>query len=176
MEFAVNFLTCCSTQTCAREHAASRPMAHAGQRGDGKIGVRIRRMSMRGSCLCNGVEYEIDSIEMPIWMCHCQTCRKANASAFVPTAGVNRDNFRWIKGQEKLTTYESSPGKLRHFCSICGSHVVAERTSQPNVVVRVATLEGDPGVVPTAHIWTSHDVPWLNYEEKPSFDEWPNGR
>jgi len=131
---------------------------------------------MRGSCLCNIVEYEIDSIDKPIAMCHCQTCRKANASAFVPSAGVKREHFRWIKGQEKLTSYESSPGKLRHFCSVCGSHVVAERASQPHVIVRVATLDEDPGVVPAAHIWTSHDVPWLKYEEAPSFAEWQDGR
>ena len=54
-----------------------------------------------------------------------------------------REHFRWIKGQEKLASYESSPGKLRHFCSVCGSHLVAERPAQPHVIVRVAHLVGD---------------------------------
>lgn len=127
---------------------------------------------MKGSCLCKAVEYEVNSIDMPIVICHCHTCRKAHASAFAPTAGVKREHFSWTRGQEKLVSYESSPGKLRHFCSVCGSHLVAERTSQAHVIVRVATLDEDPGVVPAAHIWTSHDLPWLNYEGVQSFEEW----
>ena len=80
------------------------------------------------------------------------------------TAGVMREHFRWVKGLDKLSSFESSPGKLRHFCSQCGSHLVAERLAQPHVIVRVATLDDDPQMTPQAHIWTSHDVPWLAYE------------
>jgi ADP-ribosyl-[dinitrogen reductase] hydrolase len=131
---------------------------------------------MKGSCLCRGIEYEIDSIDMPMGHCHCQTCRKAHASAFASTAGVKREHFRWTKGQEKLSTYESSPGKLRRFCSVCGSHLVAERPAQSHVIVRVATLDDDPGITPEVHIWTSHDVPWLKYEDIQSFAEWQSAR
>lgn len=64
-------------------------------------------------------------------------------------------------GEEKLAAYESSPGKVRYFCSRCGSHLVAESPTQSHVVVRVATLDDDPGEVPTMRIRTSHNVPWL---------------
>ena len=116
---------------------------------------------MRGSCLCGGVEYEIDQLDTPIGHCHCATCRKAHAAAFASTAGVKREHFRWLKGEEKLTSFESSPGKLRKFCSVCGSHVLAERLAQTHVILRVATLNEDPGLKPAAHIWCSHDVAWL---------------
>ena len=127
---------------------------------------------MKGSCLCGAVAYEIDSIDMPIGHCHCHTCRKAHAAPFASTAGVMRGHFRWLKGLDKLSSFESSPGKLRHFCSICGSHVVAERLNQPHVIVRVATLDESPETKPVAHIWTSHDVPWLAYEGIPAYPEW----
>ncbi|MCK9396122.1 MAG: GFA family protein [Methylobacter sp.] len=32
-----------------------------------------------------------------------------------------REHFRWLKGEEKLSSFESSPGKQRYFCSMCGS-------------------------------------------------------
>jgi len=127
---------------------------------------------MKGSCLCGAVEYEIDSIDIPIGHCHCNTCRKAHAASACASAGVQRANFRWLKGQDKLSGFESSPGKIRHFCSVCGSHLVAERTNQSHVIVRVATLNEDPGVIPESHIWTSHDVPWLKYEGIPAYPEW----
>ena len=87
-------------------------------------------MSLRGSCLCKAVCYEVDQLDMPIGHCHCVTCRKAHAAAFASTAGVMRDQFRWTAGEEKLSAYESSPGKLRRFCSVCGTQLIAERPTQ----------------------------------------------
>ena len=131
---------------------------------------------MKGSCLCGAIEYEIDSIDMPVAHCHCRTCQKAHAAAFASTAGIMREHFRWLKGKEKLSSFESSPGKLRYFCSGCGSHLVAMRVNQSHVIVRIATLDENPNVTPQAHIWTSHDVPWLEYEGIPSYPEWPPWR
>ncbi len=131
---------------------------------------------MKGSCLCGAIVYEIDRIDTPISHCHCRTCQKAHAAPFATTAGVLRVHFRWLKGEEKLTLFESSPGKLRRFCSVCGSHLVAERVGQPNLIVRLATLDENPHVAPQMHIWTSHDQPWLAYENRPDYPEWQPGR
>ena len=132
---------------------------------------------MKGGCLCGAVEYEVDQLDMPIAHCHCLSCRKAHAAAYASTAGVNREHFRWLTGEEKLTAFESSPGKFRYFCSVCGSHVLAERPAQSHVVVRVATLDEDPGSKASMHIWCSHNVPWLqDSENAPSYQEWQPGR
>jgi len=131
---------------------------------------------MKGSCLCGSVEYEVDALG-PIVHCHCRSCRKAHAAPFASTARVNRGDFRWRKGEEKLSSFESSPGKLRSFCSVCGSQVVAERAGQAHVILRVATLDDNPKVRPAMHIWRSHDVPWLQDEEATaSYGEWQPGR
>ncbi|WP_350404913.1 GFA family protein [Pseudomonas sp. W17] len=131
---------------------------------------------LHGSCLCKAVQYRVERLDMPIGHCHCQTCRKAHAAAFASTAGVMREHFQWTRGQERLSTYESSPGKLRHFCSVCGSHLLAERPGQPHVILRVATLDDDPGQTPQVHIWTSHDVPWLADEALQRWPEWQPSR
>lgn len=132
-------------------------------------------MTLSGSCLCGNVTYEIDQLDMPIGHCHCVTCRKAHASQFTTTAGVLREHFRIKDGGENLRAFESSPGKLRQFCGNCGTHLFAERPVQPHVILRVATLDHDPGLRPVHHIWTSHDVPWLDLD-CPSFPEWQPDR
>ena len=118
---------------------------------------------MLGSCLCGAIRYEIDGLAGPINHCSCRTCRKAHAAAFTSTAAVDRTHFRWLAGQHNLSSFESSPGKLRYFCSICGSHLVAERAGQSHIILRVATLDDDPGERPRIAIWRSHEVPWLDY-------------
>ena len=121
----------------------------------------MRKVAVRGSCLCGQVAYEGDQLDTPIEHCQCKTCRKAQASAYATTAGVLRHHFRITRGEERLQAYESSPGKLRWFCNICGTHVLADRPAQPHIILRVATLDEDPAQRPEFHIWTSHDVEWL---------------
>lgn len=128
---------------------------------------------LRGSCLCGDVRYRVTQLDSPIVHCSCQTCIKAHAAAFNTAAGVRRDHFEWTSGQDKLTSYESSPGKLRHFCSRCGSQLLAEKQDQENFVLRVATLDDDPGLVSENQIWKSHERPWLkNHDKIVSHQEW----
>ncbi len=132
---------------------------------------------MRGSCLCGAVTYEAEVPNLLIGHCSCRTCRKAHAAPFPATSRVPRDKFRWLSGEEKLRAFESSPGKNRLFCSVCGSQLIAERPAEPHVILRVATLDDDPGTKPVIHIWRSHEVPWLAYEgDIKRYEEWPPGR
>lgn len=131
---------------------------------------------MRGSCLCNSIEYEISQLDSAIEHCSCHTCRKAHAAAFNTAASVKHGHFRWLRGEALLKSYESSPGKERFFCSNCGTHLVAQRSGKDYLILRVATLNDDPGVEPQFQIWTSHEVPWLRYGSSiPSHSEWEPG-
>ena len=75
---------------------------------------------MQGSCLCGAVAYEATppSSGLQIGLCSCRSCRKAHAAPANAYASVPRKNFRWLRGQDKTSIYESSPGKNRHFCSV----------------------------------------------------------
>lgn len=133
-------------------------------------------MTMLGSCLCRAIEYEILQLDSPIEHCACQTCRKAHAAAFNTAASVKNDHFRWLKGESLLKSYESSPGKKRFFCSNCGTHLVARREGRDYLILRVATLDEDPGQVPEFEIWASHEVPWLRYGPSvTAYPEWEPG-
>jgi ADP-ribosyl-[dinitrogen reductase] hydrolase len=87
-----------------------------------------------------------------------------------------REHFRWLSGEEKVARFESSPGKFRCFCSLCGSHLIADRPAQPHVIVRVATLDEDPGKRPQQHIWTECDKAWLSTDGIPAYPQWQPGR
>jgi hypothetical protein len=128
---------------------------------------------MRGSCLCGQVEYEASQLASPIRHCSCRSCRKAHAAAFNTSASVKVADFKWLKGSELLKSFESSPGKRRYFCGSCGSHLVAQRAGSDSLALRVATLDDDPKQIPQSGIWTSHEVPWLQYGPQiASYAEW----
>jgi hypothetical protein len=51
-------------------------------------------------------------------------CQKQQGAAFRTRARINARAFEWIKGEELVTFYESTPDMFRGFCSVCGSPIV----------------------------------------------------
>jgi hypothetical protein len=126
---------------------------------------------LSGSCLCGAVAYEVDAPVGPFVHCHCRTCRKTHGSAFSTVMPVPRSAFRWVRGDGLLRSFESSPGKFRRFCSTCGSHIVAERPAQPNVLLRLGCLDTPIAECATLHMWRSDGASW--YDPKDRLPEWP---
>ena len=127
-----------------------------------------------GSCACGKVAYEADQLDGPICHCHCKTCRSVHASGYSSTARVYREHFRWLRGHALIRNFESSPGKRRHFCRACGTHLIAEWSHLAYVKLLMGAVDSDPGVMPSTHIWYSHSPSWLRYgEELPHYSKGP---
>jgi hypothetical protein len=127
---------------------------------------------IRGSCLCGAVAYEVDALSGAIVHCHCHTCRKAHSAAFNTAARVRRESFRWTCGDEVRTAFESTPGKLRHFCPRCGSHLMAEWKGADEVVLRIGSVDDGLESGPAAHIWVSHIAAWdKGRDDLPRYDK-----
>ena len=78
-----------------------------------------------GSCLCQGVRYEIAGPLGKAAYCHCSRCRKWSGSALLGYAGAAKRHFRWTLGEDLLGRFPSSERVFRVFCSRCGSALVA---------------------------------------------------
>ena len=128
---------------------------------------------IRGSCLCGQIEYQIAKPLAIIEHCHCSMCRKSHGAAFATDAFVMRDDFEWVRGEDALTRYESSPGTFRCFCRACGSRLVMEPGELPQaVVIYLGTLDDDPEGRPGAHIFVEDRAPWHELTDAlPRFSE-----
>lgn len=119
-----------------------------------------------GSCLCGGVRYRLDAEISELACCHCQQCRKAQGSAFGSNAPVRRSDFRLIRGEELLKSFESSSGKLRVFCGRCGSPLWSERATAPETIrLRVGSLDTPLQHAPDYHIHTQSKAPWYEIRD-----------
>jgi hypothetical protein len=116
---------------------------------------------LTGSCLCGDIRYRVTGDLGPMVHCHCRTCQKAHAAPFATTSRVAREHFCWTSGEDRLAHFESTPGKKRYFCPRCGTHLLAVWTDARHVILRVGSLDDDPGARPVIHIWTSQRAPWF---------------
>lgn len=130
--------------------------------------------TQRGSCLCGGVAYEIRGELGEFGYCHCRSCRKASGSAHAANAPVERTRFQLIRGSELVREFESSPGKLRAFCSTCGSPLYAYLRSTPDALrIRLGSLDTPLGKRPTAHTFVSDKADWDPiHDALPQFPSW----
>ena len=133
---------------------------------------------LTGHCLCGAVRYEIRGEPLTLMYCHCEECRRATGSSLNTSVFVRREDFHVVSGDEVVAFYETSPGNRRHFCSRCGSPLFKLFPQPPDLLtVRAGTLDSDPGIRPTAHIWVSEKAPWYEIADGlPQFQQAPTAK
>lgn len=129
----------------------------------------------KGSCLCGAIGYEISGDLGSVIFCHCSRCRKANGSAFAAILPVTASNFRIIKGQESLRTYQTEAGVQRVFCGTCGSPIIGKRENAPEIVrVRLGTLDTPIKTKTSGHIFVGSKADWYEiHDDMPQYKERP---
>ena len=108
------------------------------------------RKQHQGSCLCEGIRFTIEGELSPIQICHCSQCRRAQGGPVGTNIPVETVRLTFQSGQDLLQHYESSPGKVRVFCRVCGSPVFSQRAAMPGVVRIRAGLLHEPVGAPLA--------------------------
>jgi len=132
-------------------------------------------MPMSGSCLCGSITYEVDAPFQFVGNCHCSICRRGHGAAFVTWGILTPGSFRWTAGEELLRRYESSPGRERCSCSVCGSPLASSHDGAVGEIV-VGSIHGDPGARPREHIFVGSKAPWHDITDAlPQFEGWPPG-
>ena len=96
-------------------------------------------------CHCGAVEAEINVPENleKVLRCNCSLCKRKGAIMSM----VKNDDFKIIKGEEKLSLYQFHTKVAKHyFCSICGIHTHNRPRINPKIFgINVACVEGmDP--------------------------------
>lgn len=129
-----------------------------------------------GRCLCGDVRWQVDAAYTTMTHCHCAMCRKTHGTAFATYCSAPLDALNWLAGASGIVRYRSSPAGERAFCGHCGSVVPTEAPEEGRVHVPAGCIDGDPGIRPTAHIFTASRAPWYAISDAlPRYDTWTPG-
>jgi len=125
---------------------------------------------IRGGCLCGGVRFEFARFVGPFELCHCNRCRKASGSAFVPWLVALREDFRLLQGEELIRRYEAPlrntpPPYRTSFCGRCGSPVPDPKSESSRIEVQAGVIDGDPGLRPERHILIEAKSSWFTISD-----------
>lgn len=124
-----------------------------------------------GSCLCQGVRFEIDGALNPILACHCSQCAKTsgNFATMTSTAAANVS----MVSDETLRWFQSSETVNRGFCSRCGSNLFWKQTASPDIYITAGTIDKPIGVRIAEHIYVASKSDYYDITDGlPQKDEW----
>ena len=116
---------------------------------------------LEGGCLCGGVRYEITTPLSLARYCHCTHCQRRTGTASSANGLVPRSGFRLLSGGELVRSYKPPTGVPKLFCSNCGSALFSgDPLHDEEVVVRLGTLDRDPGIRPQYRQFIASAAPW----------------
>ena len=118
--------------------------------------------SLKGSCACGAVRYELT--EEPIFqlICHCADCQKASGSAFAEVLIVAADRLSMLGDEPKFFAVKAESGRTmnRGFCATCGSPIMIRRPDTPQVTfLQAGSLDDAKVFKPTAEVFTCRAHP-----------------
>ncbi len=104
---------------------------------------------MKGSCLCNAVQFEFNNQPREAIGCHCIQCRKQSGHYFAATQILDADltifgEVRW---------YASSDRAKRGFCPNCGSFLFWKHLDEDTISIAMGSLDGATGIKLQEHIF-----------------------
>ena len=86
--------------------------------------------------------------------CHCTICRKLRGTAYGAYVMGRKSEFRFTRGEDRITRYRSSTAGYRWFCPRCGSVVPERHQSGEGVGIPLGLLEdAGPQLQMRAHIF-----------------------
>jgi hypothetical protein len=118
----------------------------------------------RGRCMCGTVRFIARFPSRFCCHCHCESCRRAHAAAFVTWVGFPSAQVRVTAGTDAVATYVSSPGTRRTFCRSCGTRLFFASERWPDETHVALACFDDPVDRPVAgHAFFAEHVHWVDW-------------
>lgn len=127
---------------------------------------------IKGSCLCQGVQFSINGNTSDIGHCHCSKCRKVSGVNSNGVILVSAKKLSWQCGQELVKVYQMPDGWTSTFCNSCGSPLPMLGANGKIYWVPIGVLDDDPGVAVAQHIFVASKASWdVITDGVPQYDE-----
>lgn len=118
--------------------------------------------TLRGSCLCGAVRYEVTGEPRRFLHCHCSRCRKATGTGHASNLFIQPGTLRWLGGEEKIRSFKLPEAQrfTNSFCEVCGSRLPRQAIGNDAVMIPAGSLDDEPPIQPQARIFEGSRASW----------------
>jgi len=81
--------------------------------------------TVKGSCLCGAVKYEVTGEPKRFYDCHCSRCRKATGTGHASNLFLQPGALKWLSGEQEIRAFKVPEAKrfTNTFCATCASRL-----------------------------------------------------
>jgi len=118
--------------------------------------------TLKGSCLCGAVRYEVSGEPTRFLHCHCSRCRKASGTGHATNLFLQPGTLDWLAGEEQVRAFKVPEAKrfTNVFCATCGSRLPRWIPELGGVVIPAGSLDDEAPIKPQARIFEGSRAAW----------------
>lgn len=125
-------------------------------------------MSLKGSCFCGHIRYEVDGPVLQVVACHCSLCRSTSGAAFTTYVLVRNEEFTLVSGEGTLADFPITRKMTKYYCASCGTPVFNSNAAVHAglTMLYLGTLVGNALYLPRIEIFCDDKLAWLNLDDR----------
>jgi hypothetical protein len=131
--------------------------------------------TLRGSCLCGAVKYEVSGQAQRFLHCHCTRCRKATGTGHASNLFLQPATLTWVSGEDQVRAFKVPEAKrfTNTFCATCGGRLPRQVQGADMVLVPAGSLDDEPPIAPQARIFHGSRAAWsCGGDGLPAFEDY----
>jgi hypothetical protein len=131
--------------------------------------------TLKGSCLCGAVKYEVIGEAKRFYHCHCVRCRKATGTGHASNLFIQPGLLKWLSGEERVRAFKVPEAKrfTNNFCATCGSRLPRQAKESDIVMIPAGSLDDAAPINPQARIFSGSRASWsCTSDELPVYPEY----
>jgi hypothetical protein len=97
---------------------------------------------------------------LKLYKCHCSLCRKQSGTYSNAATIVPKNEFRFVRGEDSISSWVKPSGFRSDFCKQCGSPVPNLLRNTDYYWVPAGLLDGDNHLEVVSHIFLDSMVAW----------------
>ena len=136
----------------------------------------MTQCTLRGSCLCGAVKFEVTGEPKRFYHCHCSRCRKATGTGHASNLFLQPGTLRWVSGEKQVASFKVPEAKrfTNTFCTTCGGRVPRQAVDSDVVMIPAGSLDDEAPISPQADIFAGSRASWsCTSEQLPAYPEFP---
>lgn len=122
----------------------------------------MAQSTLKGSCLCGVVKYEVTGEPSRFYHCHCSRCRKVTGTGHASNMFLQPAALKWRSGEEQVRTFKVPEAQrfANNFCATCGSRLPRQANDSDVVMIPAGSLDDAAPIHPQARIFSDSRASW----------------
>ena len=98
--------------------------------------------TLKGSCLCGAVKYEVTGEPKRFYHCHCSRCRKVTGTGHASNLFLQPATLTWLSGEVQIRSFKVPEAKrfTNNFCATCGSRLPRQAKDADMVMIPAGSV------------------------------------